>query len=469
MTKLYGKKAADPDWPESGTSRAGKIQYSIVDGSKLKVEGSTENDGLYTLKQNADTIVQMVEMLNDTQHRRAQEALDAYDDALCRYLLAILRRVSGFYKTSKWALVKKTLSDFESREAGGFKHDPAGRLEWKAWMEKEKDIPPEPRVEKEKDIPSEASMGRDVTSEPRNADLSSMRSSGQDTTPASPTGTSPLWEENYGPFPDLIDEQDASLPVFEVAAAEDEASPRKVLADTLQQLQLDRRKKLLPPGTPSKSKSPSNRPPWAKPISGMPSDNKLEHNSAQQSQLPEASLVGPDSGELEPEIASVGLEAQASHYKEQSTTPPTPPSLPTKQKGKQKEDQPLPSQSKEVMSDKQQPVENALGINIDVLEPMADSSTLETKDIQAKKGQDVTAQIKQKSRPKAVGLGNQTSRKASKRVAMLSVDEDGLASGDIAPPAKRLKTKSSQGEGLAHMLWDVLNEQKNISLGNGAM
>lgn len=56
---------------------------------------------------------------------------------------------------------------------------------------------------------------------------------------------------------------------------------------------------------------------------------------------------------------------------------------------------------------------------------------------------------------------------AKKRVAVISVDEDGLAAEEDSSPAQ--KRAKGKGEGLSHLLWDVLNEQKNISLGKPKM
>lgn len=128
MGNLYGKDAADPDWPSAGTSRPGKVEYSVAN-KQLTVKGSS-CAGVFQLHQNVDTIIQIVEALNTLNTRRAREALTPYDDSLHRYLMAIMRRVADFYTRSKWPLVQKTLQDYESREQLGFKHDLEGRKAW---------------------------------------------------------------------------------------------------------------------------------------------------------------------------------------------------------------------------------------------------------------------------------------------------------------------------------------------------
>ncbi|KIO18982.1 hypothetical protein M407DRAFT_31382 [Tulasnella calospora MUT 4182] len=517
MNKLSGKAAGDPDWPTSGSSRAGRIFYSIIndDYEKLKVEGS-QNEGLYNLKQNAATIIQVVEMLNSIRDRRAQEALNAYDDGLYRYLVSIMRRVSGFYKGSSWKLVARTLSDFESREAAGFKHDPEGRQQWKAWLESS--LTPEPesvepsatnltavrgqgkgqipsspvgasppleaagfRHDPESHEQSQAQLENAATPEPESAgppatNLTAVQCRDNGQIPASPVEASPPWED-YGPFPNPGEEEDHNAeseePVFGALDAKDKLSPRKALTDTLEQLRLDQTQDRCPSETPTKSKSPLKYPKWVKAHSGAPPESPNKTRSSQQFQQLKGTVVGSNRDGLGPKIVSLGEDIpepriQQSHEDAQNTLNPT---ALTNKKGKQKA-APLNATSRGATQQSQLFKENVLGLSMDVLEPKASYSSLDAEQTQIGDVQNMTTQtlpMEQNGKQKGAKPLRQVSKGAKKRVAMLSVDEAGLASAHNAPAAKRLKTQSRPGEGFVHMLWDVLNEQKYITLGKPAM
>ncbi|KIO18446.1 hypothetical protein M407DRAFT_11881 [Tulasnella calospora MUT 4182] len=520
MNKLSGKAAGDPDWPTSGSSRAGRVFYSIVDddSEKLKVEGS-QNEGFYHLKQNATTIIQVVEMLNSIRDRRAQEALDAYDDGLYRYLVSIMRRVSGFYKGSSWKLVARTLSDFESREAAGFKHDLEGRQQWKAWLESS--LTPEPesvgpsatnltairgqgrgqipsspvgaspsseaagfRLDPEGCQQSKAWLEDAATPEPESAgtpatNLTGVQCSDNNQIPASPVEAPPPWED-YGPFPNPGEEQNHSKesedippPVFGALDPKDKLSPRKALTDTLEQLRLDQTQDRCPSEPPSKSTSPLKYPKWVKTRSGAPPQGADKTRSSQQFQQLNGIVVGSNRAGLGPKIVSLSKDVPETHIQQsnedgQNILNPT---VMTNKKGKQKAAPPHAA-SRGATQQSQLFKENLLGLNMDVLEPKASSSGLDAEQTHIEDGQNMTTKTlsrEQKGKQKAAEPLHQTSKGAKKRVAMLSVDEAGLASGHNAPAAKRPKIQSRPREGFVHMLWDVLNEQKNIALGKAAM
>ncbi|KAG8921418.1 hypothetical protein FRC01_000260 [Tulasnella sp. 417] len=393
-----------------------KIHYSITDDDKLEVTDSKSSAATYTLKQNAATIVQVVNTLNSLSDRRAKEALDPYDDALYRYLVAMMRRVASFYKNGSWTLVQRTLSDFESREAAGFQHDPQGRMEWDAW--KKRDDTPEQETSGPPAMSPNAMQdgGSDpITSSPAQSTsrwedfgpfptpgeeqnlpgtspskLATMQGSRKDSIPSSPLGISPAWEENFDD--EDKEPEDASPPT---PAKGDDPSPRKALTDSLGQLQL------APKATPAKSNVHSRRPPWAKALSAAPDDHLDGVTPEQQTQVLEQTLPGLDLDRLEPNVAASNL-----------TT-------------------------------KQTPIEKSRN-----------------------SGENATVAAKHKHKHK-VPKPSHTKVAGAKRVALISVDEDGLAQED-GPATKRLRTKKPQEQstpGLTHLLWDVLHEVKNRTCG----
>lgn len=134
MGNLYGKDASDPEWPSGGSTRATKVTYSVTESQQLKVEGSASK-GEYELHQDKETIIGIVELMNEITEERQKKAVGEYKEGLLRYLTAIMRRVADFSKRKKPNLIEKTLRDYMDREVNGFTHDPAGRLAWKDWKQ----------------------------------------------------------------------------------------------------------------------------------------------------------------------------------------------------------------------------------------------------------------------------------------------------------------------------------------------
>ncbi|KAG9009386.1 hypothetical protein FRB90_008362 [Tulasnella sp. 427] len=440
--KLYGKGAGDPAWPENGSSRAGKISYSIVDGSTLKVEGSSANGGVYPLKQSAETIITIVDTLNEICNKRKEEALDAYEDSLYRYLLSIMRRVSGFYKAGSWRLVERTVCDFEAREAGGFKHDEAGRQLWQAWVASANNTQPDPLESQSTQLTPPESQNINAESVgPSNPLLSSETTSSspkpqavESLTVATRSTASPCLVVTA----DVADINARAEILGDTSQLNGEdVSPRKALTETLEQLNLDWNQDLTIANTL---------------FNGLDgSDWTLQSGQAQG----DGSSSAQPSPSLTQLFEEFTLPITQSHLCSPSLNP-VPNDLSSQETTKPLGDSIMEGSQKKLKG-------NTLELNLSPKTPPDVS-------LQDEKSRESSAPSETNADTGRDGLPISKSKGKNKRVAMISIDEQGLAAEDAVGSAKkRARTRGTKGEGLAHMLWDVLNEQKNLSLGKPKM
>ncbi|KAG8959982.1 hypothetical protein FRC05_007139 [Tulasnella sp. 425] len=462
MSRLYSKGAGDPEWPITGHSRDKGAQYVIVQEestmegsaseealtvSKLEVGGSTSG-GVYTLEQNKETIIHVVETLNAIRARRQRQALSSYEDGLCRYLTAIMRKVASFYKSKSWRLVGLTLEAYELREMNGFKHDVAGRDEWSKW----------------KEASSAAVTGA-------NAAVAESPSNVPSTT--GPTEMSPIWRDSQDGegiatpqteeeqvrdweerLPTPSEEQDAlnDLP-FDSPPPADE-SPRKILTQGLERLQLDVGLDSLPQ-TGSTPRAIRKLPTWAKPTAAtsvlgsnrnspalpgkQPAENALGLELRAGSTPAEPNQDVQQSAETEPAVLNIPLGP--SKKRPRRVGEPLP-QLPSKEATA-----PIPSGSSKGKTNTAAPTPQPLKAS------KAHSHMLSI----SKDGPP--------SKPKGT----------KKHVAMLSLSKNGLLVKEDVRPAKRPRvegTQASQGAQALHVaqkLWDLLSTLKNISEGSQKM